>query len=135
MDLSPPYAQVNLRLNSNLTNLKYFEIDWDVTDYDIIGYEVQYRILTDGNVANWSSWVSLDEGSLKQVKWTGFNVPYDENFLHINGIYQFRVLSFDKAGNKGISTPSEKVTVDTIAPNTTIVKLRRNEEIMNAAKC
>jgi len=122
VDLSPPYAQINLRLNSNLTNLKYFEIDWDVTDYDIIGYEVQYRILTDGNVANWSSWVSLDEDSLKQVKWTGFNVPYDENFLHINGIYQFRVLSFDKAGNKGISTPSEIVTVDTIAPSTTIVE-------------
>tara|TARA_B100001029_G_scaffold93618_1_gene76824 strand:+ start:4380 stop:8030 length:3651 start_codon:yes stop_codon:yes gene_type:complete len=122
VDLSSPYAQVNLRLNSNLTNLKYFEIEWDVTDYDIIGYEVQYRILTDGNLANWSSWISLDEGSLKQAKWTGFNVPYDENFLHINGMYQFRVLSFDKAGNKGISTPSEKVTVDTIAPNTTIVE-------------
>ena len=122
VDISPPYAQVNLRLNSNLTNLKYFEIEWDVTDYDIIGYEVQYRLLTDENMINWSSWISLDEGSLKQAKWIGFNVPYDEDFTHTNGIYQFRVLSFDKAGNRGISTPSEKVTVDTIAPNTRIME-------------
>jgi len=50
------------------------------------------------------------------AKWIGFNIPVD-------GEYEFRVITSDEAGNKGVSELSEKITVDTAKPITNIVKL------------
>ncbi len=119
VDVSAPYAQIELGLEGNLTNLKYFAIDWSVTDYDIEGYEIQYRFLT--SEENWSLWTSLNDGVLQKSKWIGFNVPFNsENQSYNDGIYQFRVISYDDAGNRGVSESSRKITIDTKAPNTRI---------------
>ena len=52
------------------------------------------------------------------AKWVGFNIPGD-------GEYEFRVITSDEAGNEGISDLSEKITVDTVAPITNIVKIEK----------
>ena len=107
VDTSAPYATINLRTDSNVINLDYIEIEWDVKHPNITGYTAQYR-LNEGN------WTNIEENSL--AKWVGFNVP-------VNGEYQFRIITSDEAGNQGISNISETITVDTVAPNTNIKKI------------
>ena len=104
VDLSAPYAIIEIRDIGNITNLDYIEFEWTATHPNITGYEAQYRL-------NNQSWTTIEENTL--AKWTGFNVPID-------GEYEFRVITSDEAGNKGISEISRKIIVDTIAPNTYI---------------
>jgi len=114
VDISSPYAIIKLKMDSNLTNINYIEFEWEVTDYDITGYEPQYRF-NDGN------WTTIQKNLLS--KWIGFNIPED-------GDYEFRVISLDQAGNQGISEISSKITVDTIAPNTNIINLPKLTDLL-----
>ena len=107
VDISAPYAIINLRTQGNITNLDYIEIEWDVTHPNITGYTAQYRL-------NKGNWTNIEENTL--AKWTGFNVP-------VNGEYQFRIITSDEAGNQGISDTSESIIVDTVAPNTNIKEI------------
>jgi hypothetical protein len=108
VDLSAPYANVNLRVSNNITNLDYIEIEWNINHPNITGYSAEYRF--DDN----QTWIIIEENTL--AKWVGFNIPAD-------GIYEFRVVTYDEAGNEGISDITEKLTVDTIAPNTNLVNI------------
>ena len=108
VDLLAPYADVALRLSTNMTNLDYLEIEWDVNHPNITSYTIEYRY-------NYNqTWIIIEENTL--AKWVGFNIPMD-------GIYQFRVLTYDEAGNKGISNITNILTVDTVAPNTNLINL------------
>ena len=109
VDLSAPYANIELRITGNVTNLDYIEFEWTANHPNITGYEVQYRL-------NNQNWTTIEENTL--AKWTGFNVPID-------GEYDFRVITSDEAGNKGISEISRKILVDTIAPNTNIQEIQK----------
>ena len=110
VDLSAPYADIEIRdIIGNITNLDYIEFQWTVTHPNITGYDAQYRL-------NNQNWTNIEENTL--AKWTGFNVPID-------GEYEFRVISSDEAGNKGISEISRKIIVDTIAPNTNIQEIQK----------
>ena len=109
VDLSAPYAVIELRVTGNITNLDYIEFEWTATHPNITGYETQYRL-------NNSIWITMEENTL--AKWTGFNVPID-------GEYDFRVITSDEAGNKGISEISRKILVDTVAPNTNIHEIQK----------
>ena len=108
VDLSAPYADIEMRVTGNITNLDYIEFEWTATHPNITGYEAQYRL-------NNQNWTTIEENTL--AKWTGFNVPID-------GEYEFRVITSDEAGNKGISEISRKILVDTIAPNTNIQEIQ-----------
>jgi len=108
VDLSAPYANVNLRLSSNLTNLDYIEIEWNINHPNITSYSIEYH-LNDSQ-----AWITIEENTL--AKWVGFNIPID-------GIYEFRVLAYDEAGNEGISNTTDKLTVDRIAPVTNLVDI------------
>ena len=114
VDLSAPYADVSLRLSTNITNLDYIEIEWNVEHPNITGYNIEYRY-DYGPI-----WISIEENTL--AKWVGFNVPMD-------GIYEFRVLTYDEAGNEGISDVTDILTIDTIAPNT---KLKNLPELISS---
>ena len=112
VDLSAPYSILELRLEGNITNAYYIEMEWAVslqngTPEIITGYSAQYRL--DGG-----NWITFEEDTL--AKWAGLNIPAD-------GIYQFRVITTDNAGNKGISEISRNITVDTHAPNTRLAEL------------
>jgi len=112
VDLTAPYSVLELRLEGNVTNTNYIEIEWAVHLQDgkseiITGYTAQYRL--DGG-----NWTTFEEDTL--AKWAGLNIPVD-------GIYQFRVITTDNAGNKGISEISRNITVDTHAPDTRLVEL------------
>ena len=112
VDLTAPYSILELRLEGNITNTNYIEIEWAVslqngTSEIITGYSAQYRL--DGG-----NWTTFEEDTL--AKWAGLNIPTD-------GIYQFRVITTDNAGNKGISEISRNITVDTHAPGTRLVEL------------
>ena len=108
VDLSAPYANVNLRLSTNITNLDYIEIEWNINHSNITSYSIEYRL-------NYNqSWNLIEEDTL--AKWVGFNIPTD-------GVYEFRVLSYDEAGNEGISNVTDILTIDTIAPNTNLVNI------------
>jgi len=110
VDLSAPYANIDIRdIIGNITNLDYIEFEWTSTHPNITGYDAQYRL-------NNQNWTNIEENTL--AKWTGFNVPID-------GEYEFRVISSDEAGNKGISEISRKILVDTIAPNTNIKEIQK----------
>ena len=108
VDLSAPYAIVNLRLTSNLTNFDYIEIEWHLNHTNITSYSIEYR-LNDNQ-----TWINIEENTL--AKWVGFNIPID-------GIYEFRVLAYDEAGNEGISDTTNKLTVDRSAPVTNLVDI------------
>jgi len=108
VDLSAPYADIEMRITGNITNLDYIEFEWTATHPNITGYETQYRL-------NNQNWTTIEENTL--AKWTGFNVPID-------GEYEFRVITTDEAGNKGISEISQKILVDTIAPSTNIQEIQ-----------
>ena len=112
VDLTAPYSVLELRLEGNITNTNYIEIEWAVSLQDgvaeiITGYSAQYR-LEGGN------WTTFEEDTL--AKWAGLNIPVD-------GIYQFRVITTDNAGNKGISEISRNITVDTNAPNAKLIEI------------
>jgi hypothetical protein len=109
VDLSAPYANIELRVTGNITNLDYIEFEWTATHPNITGYEAQYRL-------NNQNWTTIEDNTL--AKWTGFNILID-------GEYEFRVISSDEAGNKGISEISRKIIVDTIAPNTNIQEIQK----------
>ncbi len=109
VDLSAPYANIELRVTGNVTNLDYIEFEWTANHPNITGYEVQYRL-------NNQNWTTIEENTL--AKWIGFNVPID-------GEYNFRVITSDEAGNKGISEISRKILVDTIAPKTNIQEIQK----------
>jgi len=109
VDLSAPYADIEMRVTGNITNLDYIEFEWTATHPNITGYKAQYRL-------NNQNWTTIEENTL--AKWIGFNVPID-------GEYDFRVITSDEAGNKGISEASRKILVDTIAPNTNIQDIPR----------
>ncbi len=108
VDLSAPYADIEMRVTGNITNLDYIEFEWTATHPNITGYKAQYRL-------NNENWTTIEENTL--AKWIGFNVPID-------GEYEFRVITSDEAGNKGISEISRKILVDTIAPNTNIQEIQ-----------
>jgi len=108
VDLSAPYANIELRVTGNVTNLDYIEFEWTANHPNITGYEVQYRL-------NNQNWTTIEESL---AKWAGFNIPID-------GEYDFRVITSDEAGNKGISEISRKILVDTIAPNTNIQEIQK----------
>ena len=110
VDLSAPYANVNLRLSSNLTNLDYIEIEWNINHPNITSYSIEYRRPFNDS----QTWITIEENTL--AKWVGFNIPID-------GIYEFRVLAYDEAGNEGISNTTDKLTVDRIAPVTNLVDI------------
>ena len=86
VDTSAPYANLNLRMEGNITNVDYIELEWDITHPNITGYTAQYQ-LNNGN------WTNIDENIL--AKWVGFNVPMD-------GVYEFRVITIDEDSNKRI---------------------------------
>jgi hypothetical protein len=109
VDLSAPYANIELRVTGNVTNLDYIEFEWTANHPNITGYEVQYRL-------NNQNWTTIEESTL--ARWAGFNIPID-------GEYDFRVITSDEAGNKGISEISRKILVDTIAPNTNIQEIQK----------
>jgi len=109
VDLSPPYSDIEIRFLGNITNLDYIEFEWTTAHPNVTGYNSQYRF-------NNQNWTDIEENTL--AKWAGFNIPID-------GEYEFRVITFDEAGNKGISEISRKIVVDTIAPNTNIKKLQK----------
>ena len=109
VDLSAPYADIEMRVTGNITNLDYIEFEWTATHPNITGYKAQYRL-------NNQNWTTIEENTL--AKWIGFNVPID-------GEYDFRVITSDEAGNKGISEVSRKILVDTIAPNTNIQEIQK----------
>ena len=108
VDLSAPYANVNLRLSSNLTNLDYIEIEWTINHPNVTGYSIEYRLNEN------QTWIIIEDNTL--AKWVGFNIPMD-------GIYEFRVLAYDEAGNEGISNVTDILTVDRIAPVTNLVDI------------
>ena len=109
VDLSAPNLTMNLKMDGNITNIDYIEIEWGVSGQNMVvtGYTAQYRL--DGG-----NWTTFKEDTL----WTtaGLHTALD-------GIYEFRVLASDMAGNKGISEISRSITVDTKAPTTTLVDL------------
>ena len=112
VDLTAPFAVLELRMDGNVTNINYIEIEWAVsiqngTPEIITGYDAQYRF-------NGGNWTTFEEDTL--AKWAGFNAMID-------GIYEFRVITSDEAGNQGISEISSTVTVDTKAPDTKLVEL------------
>jgi len=107
VDTSAPYATVSLRIEGNITNLDYIEIEWSATHPNITGYRIEYRL-------NEQNWTEIEDYTM--AKWIGFNIPID-------GDYEFRVITSDEAGNEGISDLTEKITVDTSKPATNIVKL------------
>ncbi|SVC22866.1 uncharacterized protein METZ01_LOCUS275720, partial [marine metagenome] len=109
VDLSAPNLTMILKMDGNITNIDYIEIEWDVSGQNIIvtGYTAQYRL--DGG-----NWTTFKEDTL--WKSAGLHTILD-------GIYEFRVLASDMAGNKGISETSRNITVDTKAPTTTLIDL------------
>ena len=107
VDTSAPYATVSLRMEGNITNLDYIEIEWSATHPNITSYRIEYRL-------NELNWTEIEDYTM--AKWIGFNIPID-------GDYEFRVITSDEAGNEGISEISEKITVDTAKPITNIIKL------------
>ena len=96
VDTSAPYATVSLRIEGNITNLDYIEIEWSATHPNITGYRIEYRL-------NEQNWTEIEDYTM--AKWIGFNIPID-------GDYEFRVITSDEAGNEGISDLTEKITVD-----------------------
>lgn len=107
VDTSAPEAVINLRIQGNITNINYIEIEWSVTHPNITEYRVEYRL-------NNAKWLIVEESTL--ARWIGFNIPSD-------GIYEFRVITSDQAGNKGISDVSQEITVDTTKPSANLQKL------------
>ena len=112
VDLTAPYAVLELRMDGNVTNINYIELEWAVSTQNgtpeiITGYDAQYRF-------NGGDWTTFEEDTL--AKWAGFNAMVD-------GVYEFRVITSDEAGNKGISEISRNITVDTKAPDTKLVEL------------
>jgi hypothetical protein len=112
VDLSIPSVALEVRMEGNITNINYIEIEWILSipngSYEIItGYNAQYRF-------NEGNWTTFEEDTL--AKWAGFNAMID-------GVYEFRVVVSDLAGNKGVSEVSKSITVDTAAPNTKLVEL------------
>jgi hypothetical protein len=112
VDLTAPYAVLELRMDGNVTNINYIEFEWAVsiqngTPEVVTGYNAQYRF-------NGGDWTTFEEDTL--AKWAGFNAMVD-------GIYEFRVITSDVAGNSGISEISRNITVDTNTPGTRLVEL------------
>ncbi|MAP84771.1 MAG: hypothetical protein CMF83_03470 [Candidatus Marinimicrobia bacterium] len=107
VDLSAPYAVLEVRMEGNITNINYIEIEWITSHQDVTGYSAQYRF-------NGGNWTTFEEDTL--AKWAGFNAMID-------GIYEFRVITTDMANNRGISEVSQNITVDTKAPNTRLIEL------------
>ena len=112
VDLTAPYAVLELRMDGNVTNINYIELEWAVSTQNgtpeiITGYDAQYRF-------NGGDWTTFEEDTL--AKWAGFNAMVD-------GVYEFRVITSDEAGNKGISEISRNITVDTKAPDVKLIEL------------
>ncbi len=112
VDLTAPYVVLELRMDGNVTNINYIELEWAVSTQNgtpeiITGYNAQYRF-------NGGDWTTFEEDTL--AKWAGFNAMVD-------GGYEFRVIASDEAGNRGISEISRAITVDTKAPDTKLVEL------------
>jgi hypothetical protein len=112
VDLSAPNLTLNVKMEGNLTNIDYIEIEWEVSTQNgssviVTGYTAQYRL-------NGGNWTTFKEDTMS--KWAGLNTALD-------GIYEFRVVASDLAGNKGISEVNRSITVDTTIPATRLVEL------------
>ena len=104
VDLSAPVAWLNLLNTGTLTNATQLELVWGSTDTDITAYELQVRKSFGGLPTSWNTYDFLPTEDR-----TDYNVPSD-------GIYQFRMVATDLAGNRLPPAPQLEVTIDTAAP-------------------
>ena len=104
VDLTAPVTWLNLLNTGTLTNATQLELGWGSDDTDIVAYELQVRKFFGGLP---TSWIGYDFQVIEDR--TDFNIPGD-------GIYEFRMVATDLAGNRLPPAPQLTVVVDTTAP-------------------
>ena len=105
-----------MSIENNATNIRTIEFSWDAEDNNeiITGFDFYYKI-------NNGSWIVKEEDFTQKTL-----AFYAEN----DGLYEFKIVGEDLAGNIGSDT-SNSIVVDTIGPNVTVTGIPSLTDVEN----